>query len=164
LIDFLYFFGDFTSYSRKWMNDILTINFHISYDFSLLRGYYDSLKDYIMSKSHQLENVVIIGHSLGGGLAKLLAFATHHPVISFSGGGTQVLEKYFGGGDSSKASRQINVVPEQDIAPQIGKQDGEILPLPCKWGPAECHQISQTPCQIAFICNEGFLSKFISPK
>lgn len=154
ILSIFYFFNDFSSYPRDWMNNILSLNYQLSHDFSLLRKYYDSLYNYVNSQSDQLENVIIIGHSLGGGLAKLIALRTDHSVISFSGGGTEILEEYFGGGNVFKASRQINVVPEQDIVPRIGKLDGEILPLPCQWGPAECHKIGHTACQIAYICDE----------
>jgi hypothetical protein len=96
------------------------------------------------------EDVVVTGHSLGGGMAKAVALFGGWATVSWSGPGTTALEGVFGGTETRP--NIVSVAPEQDWVAPIDPSDGTTFKLPCKASPMACHDLRRMVCQMAAMC------------
>ena len=91
---------------------------------TLFEKYFNSLDPYISEEIKNINgtnNIIFVGHSLGGGLAKYFGLKYHKESVAFSGPGITPLEfklkdelnyKYF-------KTNLIDVIPDYDIKTQI---------------------------------------------
>ena len=105
---------------------------------------------------------LFIGHSLGGGLAKLSAFKYKMKSFSVSGPGLSPLEFYFGFGKDEFnkyfKSTFIDLVPDLDIVPRVDLSGGSQYRVLCEKGIFECHQAKRTLCMLGVMCNKEHLT------
>ena len=104
---------------------------------------------------------LFIGHSLGGGLAKLSAFKYKMKSFSVSGPGLSPLEFYFGFEDEFNKyfkSTFIDLVPDLDIVPRVDLSGGSQYRVLCEKGIFECHQAKRTLCMLGVMCNKEHLT------
>ncbi len=147
-----------TSHVITWL---LTIPLRLLEEFTLFKKYIESL-DIIngeIEKVNGTRNILIAGHSLGGGLSKFLGLKYHKESISFSGPGITPLEyklkevdyKYY-------KMNLIDVIPDYDVVPRIEATAGIKYRVLCDKGFFGCHSIERTICQIGATCRREDLT------
>lgn len=128
--------------------------------------------DLINSKFKELKNkpgyslnereYLFIGHSLGGGLAKLTAFKYELQSFSVSGPGFTPLEFYlaFGKNKTKKyfKTTYIDIIPDLDIVPRVDLSGGAQYRILCEKGIFKCHTIKRTLCMLGVMCNKEYLT------
>lgn len=105
-------------------------------------------------------NIVFVGHSLGGGLAKLVGTQLNTSSISFSGPGLLYTRRKFGlkYGVTNKLVTQVT--PRYDPVAKIDVQQGLEQHINCEHelAPAgqetKCHAIKLTTCELATSCGD----------
>lgn len=107
-------------------------------------------------------NYVFVGHSLGGGLAKLAGFKYKLQSFSISGPGFTPLEFYLGKRkkifDKYFKTTFIDLVPDLDIVPRVEISGGAIYRVLCEKGFISCHEVTRTLCMLGVMCNQEHLT------
>ena len=142
---------------------LLTLPLRFLDKLTLFKKYFESLDQYIseeIKKINGTNNIIFIGHSLGGGLAKFFGLKYHKESVSFSGPGITPLEfklkdelnyKYF-------KTNLIDVIPDYDTIPRIETSAGIRYRVLCNKGFFECHGIERTICQMGATCRREDLT------
>ena len=151
------------SLTSNVINWLLTLPLRSLEKLTLLKKYTESLEPLIseeIKKIKDSKNIIIIGHSLGGGLSKFFGLKYHKESISFSGPGITPLEyklkhelnyKYF-------KNNLIDVIPDYDIIPRIETSAGIRYRILCNKGFFQCHNIERTICQMGATCRREDLT------
>ena len=143
------------TYSFGYLEYSLSLPYRLFSQYLIIDGYLrDLIKAYRDNKSNFKQNVVIVGHSLGGGLAKLLGKFLGKQAISLSGPGVNAfhsLWEYEGSSDDFQIS-QIDLVPDMDLIPRVEVSGGTIYRIICKEGPANCHGKELSLCEVLIMC------------
>ena len=151
------------SLTSNIINYLLTIPLRFLEKLTLFKKYAESLDPYIsqeIKKINGTKNIIFVGHSLGGGLAKFFGLKYHKESVSFSGPGITPLEfklkyelnyKYF-------KTNLIDVIPDYDIIPRIETSAGIRYRVLCNKGFFQCHGIERTICQIGATCRREDLT------
>ena len=165
----LFTFENYISYE---FNKYATLPLRFLENITLTKTYINNI-DNIFTKLQKKKgyglndrNYIFVGHSLGGGLAKYIAFKYKLQGISFSGPGLTPLEinlihktinmnktyeKYF-------QSTFIDIVPDYDIVPRVELSGGSLYRVVCEKGILNCHEISRTLCMMGVMCNQEYLT------
>ena len=117
----------------------------------------DLLKAYYTNKSSFKNKVVIVGHSLGGGLAKILGRLLGKQAISLSGPGVNAFHSlwdYEGSCENFEISA-IDLVPDMDLVPRVEVSGGTIYRIVCKEGPFDCHSKELSLCEVLIMCDNS---------
>ena len=142
---------------------LLTLPLRFLDKLTLFKKYFESLDPYISEEIKIINgtnNIIFIGHSLGGGLAKFFGLKYHKESVSFSGPGITPLEfklkdelnyKYF-------KTNLIDVIPDYDAIPRIETSAGIRYRVLCNKGFFECHGIERTICQMGATCRREDLT------
>ena len=142
---------------------LLTLPLRFLDKLTLFKKYFESLDPYIsqeIKKINGKNNIIFIGHSLGGGLAKFFGLKYHKESISFSGPGITPLEfklkdelnyKYF-------KTNLIDVIPDYDTIPRIETSAGIRYRVLCNKGFFACHSMERTICQMGATCRREDLT------
>ncbi|EAY13132.1 hypothetical protein TVAG_444150 [Trichomonas vaginalis G3] len=147
-------FGDTGRVILQWM---MTMPRQIFRQFSLTDNYMTTMLDYINNQTiADDEDVLIIGHSLGGGIAKILSMKTGYQAVSVSGPNVRSMQSFY---ELKKFKNiqytWINVVPNQDIVAMVEANElTSNYKVPCRVGMMKCHAIARTLCQTAIICGQ----------
>mmetsp|Transcript_41637 Transcript_41637/g.129537 ORF Transcript_41637/g.129537 Transcript_41637/m.129537 type:complete len:963 (+) Transcript_41637:53-2941(+) len=145
-------------------------------------------ENYAVLQSHVIETMkkeprreyYIAGHSLGGGLAKIVALRAlveglQLPAVTFMSPGLlatqymvegqrKVVKEEDGSDGKSKLTSAylrdneltVTVMPENDIVSRIDTQSGQVVPISCPEGnPLACHLMGTGLCQIFSECGSG---------
>ena len=151
------------SLTSKVINWLLTIPLRLLEKFTLFTKYIDSLHNLIeeeIDKIKDTRNILIAGHSLGGGLSKFLGLKYHKESISFSGPGITPLEYKLKDEIDYKYYKMnlIDVIPDYDVIPRIENTAGIKYRVLCNKGFFGCHSIERTICQIGATCRREDLT------
>jgi len=117
----------------------------------------DLLTAYYSNNLEEKENVVIVGHSLGGGLCKILGKLTNRQSISLSGPGVNAfhsLWNYKSSNENFEIS-SIDLVPDMDLVPRVEVSGGTIYRIICKEGPLDCHSKEISLCEVLIMCDHS---------
>jgi hypothetical protein len=96
---------------------------------------------------------VLVGHSLGGGLAKIAGAATGRLAIALSGPGIVEARAKLGLDPSSLDRYAVNISPRHDVVPAVGTTEGLILNVDCPYArPDLCHIPGVTVCELIDRC------------
>jgi len=113
-----------------------------------------------ISKHHPTDKLVFTGHSLGGGIAQIVAAQLRQPAVVFSPPG-MVYSAYKFDVDVQIAHRNTFVVmPDLDVVPRVDLQAGIVQHVDCrdKNGssplPTECHSLQKTTCELWRVCGD----------
>ena len=143
--------------SFKLMEYSLSIPYRMFFKFLLVDDYLKKLKvAYINNEYTFYNNVVIVGHSLGGGLAKLFGRMVKKQAISLSGPGINAfysLWNYEGESENFEISA-IDLVPDRDLVPRVEVSGGTIYRIICKFGAFRCHSKVNSLCEVLIMCNK----------
>mmetsp|Transcript_77617 Transcript_77617/g.241827 ORF Transcript_77617/g.241827 Transcript_77617/m.241827 type:complete len:580 (+) Transcript_77617:3-1742(+) len=144
-------------------------------------NYVDLLTHVITTMQKEPEReYYITGHSLGGGLAKIVALKAlvkglELPAVTFMSPGlmsTQYLvegQDLYGKIDGQKSDAYlrdnmlaVTVMPENDIVSRIDSQTGQVVPIGCPAGnPLRCHLMGTGLCEIFETCGSARYHKDI---
>ena len=143
--------------SFKLMEYSLSIPYRIFFKYLIVDDYLNKLKEaYINNEYTFYNNVVIVGHSLGGGLAKLFGRMVKKQAISLSGPGINAfysLWNYEGESENFEISA-IDLVPDRDLVPRVEVSGGTIYRIICKFGAFGCHSKVNSLCEVLIMCNK----------
>ena len=115
----------------------------------------NDLKDaYVENEYSFFNNVVIVGHSLGGGLAKLFGRFMGKQAISLSGPGINAFQSLWNYEKSSENFEisAIDLVPDMDLVPRVEVSGGTIYRIICKSGVFKCHEKEISLCETLIMC------------
>ena len=133
----------------------LSIPYRIFFRFLIIDKYMNDLKDAFIENEYSFHNnVVIVGHSLGGGLAKLFGRFIGKQAISLSGPGInafQSLWKYEKNSENFAISA-IDLIPDMDLVPRVEVSGGTIYRIICKSGVLTCHGKELSLCETLIMC------------
>ena len=151
------------SLTSRSMNWLLTIPLRLLEKFTLFEQYINSLTYYIDQEIERINgsrNILIAGHSLGGGLSKFLALKYHKESIAFSGPGITPLEYKLRNEIDYKYYKMnfIDVIPDYDVIPRIEATAGIKYRVLCNKGFFGCHSIERAICQIGATCRREDLT------
>jgi hypothetical protein len=142
--------------SFKIMEYSLSIPYRIFFKYLIVDEYLNKLKNAYNNNEYKFyDNVVIVGHSLGGGLAKLFGRMIKKQGISLSGPGINAfnsLWNYEGESENFEISA-IDLVPDRDLVPRVEVSGGTIYRIICKFGAFECHSKVNSLCEVLIMCN-----------
>ena len=143
------------SRSFKLIEYSLNIPYRIFFQSLLINDYLNELqKAYIKYEYSFYNNVVIVGHSLGGGLAKLFGRLMKKQAISLSGPGVNAfhsLWKYEGESENFEISA-IDLVPDMDLIPRVEVSGGTVYRVICQAGVSNCHSKEYSLCEVLIMC------------
>ena len=133
----------------------LSIPYRLFSQYSVINEYLKDLTDAYNNHTESFyKNVIIVGHSLGGGLAKLLGRLLNKQAISLSGPGVNAfhsLWEYEGFSENFEISA-IDLVPDMDLVPRVEVSGGTIYRIICKKGPFACHSKELSLCEVLIMC------------
>ena len=164
-------FGSFESKASKLVSNFITLPLShlapatLTYDYTQ-----DMFKavDYFYNDPRNRERTVLFtGHSLGGGLSKILANKFANQSVSFSGPGISPIEDKFEHDNYDKyfKAKFIDIIPDNDFVPRFEISGGTRFRVLCQQNGVECHNIWRTICQIGLSCNlEYFTGDFCRGK
>ena len=148
--------GQKSLWSFKIMEYSLSIPYRIFFKYLIVDEYLKKLKLAYNDFEYKFyDNVVIVGHSLGGGLAKLFGRMVKKQAISLSGPGINAfysLWNYEGESENFEISA-IDLVPDRDLVPRVEVSGGTIYRIICKFGAFECHSKVNSLCEVLIMCN-----------
>ena len=145
----------------------LNIPYRIFSNYLMINDYLNELQQaYIDNEYTFYDNVVIVGHSLGGGLAKLFGRLMKKQAVSLSGPGVNAfhsLWKYEGESENFEISA-IDLVPDMDLVPRVEISGGTIYRIICQAGIINCHSKVFSLCEVLIMCRnpnyEVYCKKF----
>lgn len=142
--------------SFGFMEYALSIPYRLFSSYVVIDEYLrDLLIAYYKNNLDTQQNVVIVGHSLGGGLCKILGKLTNRQSISLSGPGVNAfhsLWNYKSNNENFEIS-SIDLVPDMDLVPRVEVSGGTIYRIICKEGPLDCHSKEISLCEVLIMCN-----------
>ena len=128
---------------------------------SIVNIFFERIKESIVNLPLNHEKV-FVGHSLGGGLAKLLALEFDTFGISVSGPGIKMVKSFFKGIENKSENKIIEITPEKDIVPSIDFHTGTEIRIGCDVKePLKCHSSNLTVRTISSICNDNKYESWI---
>ena len=151
------------SLTSKSITFLLTIPLRLLVKFTLFERYINSLTSVIeeeIEKINGTRNILITGHSLGGGLSKFLGLKYHKESLAISGPGITPLEYKLNDEIDYKYYKMnfIDVIPDYDVVPRIETTAGIRYRVLCNKGFFGCHSIERTICQIGATCRREDLT------
>ena len=142
--------------SFKIMEYSLSVPYRIFFKYLIVDDYLTKLKEAYNDNEYTFyDDVVIVGHSLGGGLAKLFGRMVKKQAISLSGPGINAfhsLWNYEGESENFEISA-IDLVPDRDLVPRVEVSGGTIYRIICKFGAFGCHSKVNSLCEVLIMCN-----------
>ena len=143
------------SLSFKFIEYSLSIPYRLFSQHSMIDEYLIDLKKaYADNQDSFYKNIVIVGHSLGGGLSKILGRLVKQQAISLSGPGVNAFHNLWGyeGQSENFEISAIDLVPDMDLVPRVEVSGGTVYRIVCKEGPLDCHSKTLSLCEILIMC------------
>ena len=143
------------SYSFKLIEYGLNIPYRLFFNSLIIDGYINKLQNaYKENEKKIYKNVVIVGHSLGGGLAKLFGRIIGKQAISLSGPGINAFHSLWNykGKSENFGMSAIDLVPDKDLVPRVEVSGGTIYRIICKEGVLNCHSKDNSLCEVLIMC------------
>ena len=104
--------------------------------------------------------VVVVGHSLGGALAKIAGIHNNVPVVAISSPGIALSSKKFALSLPVAHARVTNIMPQYDAIASLDTLEGSILTVPCSYRrPDVCHLLEHTIATLWQECRENIQRK-----
>jgi hypothetical protein len=146
-------------YAAKWlsfpMKTMLSMTIILEYLQELTDAYNKNLPNFE-------KNIIFVGHSLGGSLAKLMGKKFQKAVFSVSGPGITVLVGLYEpdkGYNENFPSTFIDIIPDQDLVPRFEVSGGTEFRVLCNLGAGICHIISHTLCMVSLMCGRDYMTE-----
>ena len=143
------------SLSFKLIEYSLNIPYRIFFRYLIIDKYIQNLQNaYRDNEKYFFKNIVIVGHSLGGGLAKLFGRIIGKQAISLSGPGINAFHSLwdYKGSSENFGISGIDLVPDKDLVPRVEVSGGTIYRIICKEGVLNCHSKDKSLCEVLIMC------------
>jgi len=118
--------------------------------------HFAELLKYVTARLHDTRQFYITGHSLGGGLAKLVASQVNMQAVTFMAPGedrTRWNVFQSGAIHGGLIGRSLTVQPEHDLVSRVDGQVGSVMPTKCDKDPLTCHSIYEAAiCPLFSLC------------
>ena len=154
--------------SFKLMEFSLSIPYRIFFKYLMIDKYINKLQEAFIENEYSFyKNVVIVGHSLGGGLAKLFGRFIGKQAISLSGPGINAFHSLwkFEGSSENFGISAIDLVPDKDLVPRVEVSGGTIYRIICIEGVLDCHSKEMSLCELLIMCRNPnykiYCNKFV---
>jgi len=156
--------GYFGTFINFWPRETIAslVNFIVK-QFTNLRLLYwidveKHIKELQMNTNYTL---YLTGHSLGGGVAGVIASHLNIPAITFSSPGLGYSYKTYDIQLKKLIKNFVNIIPMSDPIPKLDSQVGEIQYIECKTGhPFACHRIMNTLDTLNNLCSENSVYRY----
>ncbi|OHS96910.1 hypothetical protein TRFO_02022 [Tritrichomonas foetus] len=122
---------------------------------TIVSKYVQELDDYYQNVSHIFNNnIIFVGHSLGGGLAKLFGHIKGKAAISISGPGITLFQTLYPGKrkDLDSIFSEADIIPDGDPIPRVERSAATTYRTLCNKGAGTCHGILHTICMVGLMC------------
>lgn len=149
-------FNEYFSQFRTFLGYLMHLPTYYFRPFSLVNSYIEITKNFV--EAIPLVNgteIIITGHSLGGGLAKLISTTTGYQEVSYSGPGIQSLTAFIEWKHENIHQSFINIVPNLDPVPSVDQTTGSNFLIPCNEGLFACHNMVRTMCMLSTLCTNN---------
>ena len=130
-----------------------SIPYRIFFKYFIVDKYMNGLID-AYDNAKLSKNVIIVGHSLGGGLAKIIGKYKSKQALSLSGPGMNAfhsLWKYEGISEYFDLT-SIDIIPDLDLVPRVDISGGTIYRLLCLNTTINCHSKELSLCESMIMC------------
>ena len=141
--------------SFKFTEYSLSIPYRLFFHYSIINDYLNDLRDaFKQHRENFFGNIIITGHSLGGGLAKLLGRLENKQAIALSGPGINAFHNLWGyeGYSENFEISGIDLVPDMDLVPRVEISGGTVYRIICKNGVFNCHSKVRSLCEVLIMC------------
>lgn len=143
-------------YWCAYLEDILLNSYE---NFHFLETY---LRTHIANTTNH--NYILVGHSLGGAIAKIVAVKLNLTGIAFEAPGLTYGARKFKLDSDVLRKNVVNVVATNDVVPKIDKQSGLTQVIKCpSQNPLTCHSLHVVLCELFTHCNASFGTNTLSP-
>ena len=155
------------TFSFKFIEYGLSIPYRIFFQYSIVKKYLTELKEVYYKRKKEngfSENVVLVGHSLGGGLAKIFGRMVGKQAISLSGPGINAFHSLwkYEGNSSNFDLTTIDIIPDTDLVPRVEISGGTIYRILCPESPLKCHSSELSLCESLVICRNPNAREYCS--
>eukprot|EP01134_Creolimax_fragrantissima_P007952 CFRG7952T1 len=127
--------------------------------------YYHKLIDHVqnIARIHPDRSIVITGHSLGGGLARIAGYLSGRSSLTFSAPGiahTYRKVRLQTNGSAEFISKHhlhhktMNIMPDHDLIAMLDSQAGMVQQLRCKAESPACHLLELSICELLNQCGD----------
>eukprot|EP00927_Polykrikos_kofoidii_P066115 TRINITY_DN6176_c0_g3_i1.p1 TRINITY_DN6176_c0_g3~~TRINITY_DN6176_c0_g3_i1.p1 ORF type:complete len:864 (+),score=60.21 TRINITY_DN6176_c0_g3_i1:56-2647(+) len=122
------------------------------------KSYYNALLQHVHASIQADPNrtFYLTGHSLGGGMVKLVSGETNVPAVTFSSPGVLGATEMAYDDNIDIVRRLENllttVVPESDVVPRVDTQVGTVVKVGCNGSSLSCHSFGETLCSLLDSC------------
>jgi hypothetical protein len=148
-------FSGYADDSRYFLGYSMGLPQYMFANLSLITGYINVVQRVVDNYAHQFEpnaQVVFAGHSLGGGLAKILAAIRGYQAVAISGPGITAVEALYGWKSEHIPNSFVNVIPNLDPIAGVDRPAGSAFMIPCEAGVFACHDVWHSQCMLATLC------------
>lgn len=109
---------------------------------------FDDIEDNI-KQINQTHKVILVGHSFGGGIAKIIGARLQKQAVAFSSPGITYGHLKFGFTLENAAKFVVSITPQNDNVPLIDKHAGLVQNVNCDGKTyTQCHLIVRTYCEL----------------
>ncbi|KAI9183541.1 hypothetical protein H9P43_004459 [Blastocladiella emersonii ATCC 22665] len=116
--------------------------------------YYTEVDAYVGALQAQGRQVVVTGHSLGGGIASIVGARRSVPAVAVSAPGLGMSYLNYELSLDAVSQWPVNVVPFTDPVPKCDEQVGAVVHVPCNSVvPVDCHYWRQTLRTLLEMCS-----------
>ena len=129
----------------------------------MIEEYLNKLKEVYYKNIDSLnENIIVVGHSLGGGLAKIFGKIIGKKAISLSGPGMNAFNFLWNykSNTSDFQLTSVDIVPDSDPVPRVELSGGTQYRILCKKSPFECHKSELSLCESLIICRNPYAHEY----
>lgn len=127
------------------------------------KEYFQALASHVDERlrSEPKRRFYLTGHSLGGGLAKLVASQRNIEAVTFMAPGLSMTSTIVYGKHNSTVAQEnlrqtsLTVVPANDVVSRVDYHGGAVVNVPCDDHFWNCHLIHPTICTIMELCGSG---------
>ncbi|OHT00051.1 hypothetical protein TRFO_33344 [Tritrichomonas foetus] len=153
VLPFIPMFEHYSRLSANYFGKLKIIPRYVFRQFSLIDAYVSRLLAYVQSiKIEDDEDVIVVGHSLGGALAKIVATVTGYSCVAVSAASVASVDTYYKNDDVVLQNAYVDVRPAQDFVVIFDRKAKSSYDIPCEVGAMNCHAVRRTLCQVGAMC------------
>lgn len=117
---------------------------------------FDDIESLLKGINRTSDEVVLVGHSFGGGIAKIIGARQQFPAVGFSSPGIAYGFVKFGFSLENASKFAVSISPRKDTVPLIDKHTGLQQTINCNGKTfVQCHLIERTYCELHIGCGLG---------
>ena len=107
---------------------------------------YSEIREYVANIPSK--QVVLVGHSLGGAVAKVVGTMDGYRAVAFNSPGLLLTRRRLGLRSADLHSNVVNVIAAGDVVSAIDKLAGMTQIIPCRMRDGLCHSLQRTLCTL----------------